>query len=534
MNQNDFDALKNLPREKQQLLLNTMKAELLQDEKKRLALEGKKPIRFFEAFEKQQEFQRQPHQIRAVSGGNGSGKTVIGVAESLYRVTKTHPFDSKWNARPDPMFIMLLVEDKKQAKQPGAAQSVLLSMLPEYIDHKRDITYDKKDEVDTITFPDGGKIFLRSSKAGRESLQGSRIHGVHIDESCMKDANFFDEVLIRLTPYGPPLIWITATPNLDPEKDDTFFEDVILTRCEDEDAWFDWGLTQISLWDNPHIPEETKHFLLQNLTGEEDQINARMTGDYKARAGLVWGQFSPRVHVIPPVSKAYLKENALAIFRVIDPHPVKPIAVAFYACMSDGTVIQFNELNDKGQVGDVARRMRAVCDGLGHLIRATIMDYSGNTSNANMKAGKSFRDEFKEYGISVINCIKDTSLGVKNVRKLLNYTDEISPAFKVTSNCTHTIKEFPKYRIDPKTQLPKKKKKDDEFMDTLRYFAVEPLVKRYLLDRGLDNGKVVKKAGGYRKINEGQRTTSARSSAASRLRKRREANERLLGYGVGR
>ena len=530
VNSLDLNKIKDLPQDEQQDLLARMKRALFEKEKEELAIQGKKPIRFFEAFHKQELFQKMTKRIRAVSGGNGSGKTVIGVAETIYRVTKTHPFDTAWNARKDPMQLMLLVEDTKQAKQPGAAQDVLISMLPEYIDHEKDIVWDKRGVLDTVHFPDGGKIFMRSARVGRKSIQGSRIHGIHIDESCIKDPDFFDEMMIRITPYGPPLIWITATPNLDADSDDTFFEDVILDRCEDEeDRWDHWGCVKISLWDNPHIDEETKFFLMQNLTGDEDQIRARMEGDHRVKTGLVWPDFSAKLHIIPPISKSYIKENALAIFRVIDPHPVKPIAVAFYACMMDGTLIQFNELNDKGIVSDVAARMRNVCDGLGHLIKATVMDYSGNA--ASNIAGKSFREEFRAHGVSVVNCIKDTTLSVQEVTKLLRPRSGGGPTLLITSNCKHTIKEFGKYKIDPKTKLPKKKKYGDEFMDNLRYLVVEPLARAYFIERGIGN---VKKNPGIHKINEGERQAGGVSSKNSRLRRRREAQERALGHGSGR
>lgn len=527
----DLEGIKNLSKEDQQNLLEQMRISIWNKEREELAMQGKKPLRFFEAFHKQQLFQKAFKQIRAVSGGNGSGKTVIGVAETLYRVTKTHPFDHAWNARKDPMQMMLLVEDTKQAKQPGAAQDVLISMLPEYIDHEKDIVWDKRGVLDTIHFPDGGKIFMRSARVGRKSIQGSRIHGIHIDESCIKDADFFDEMMIRITgKYGPPLIWITATPSLDADSDDTFFEDVILERCEDEDKqWEHWGITKISLWDNPHVDEETKFFLMQNLTGSEDQIRARMEGDHRVKSGLVWPEFSQKIHVIPPVTKDYLKQNALAIFRVIDPHPVKPIAVGFYACMLDGTLIQFNELNDKGIVSDVAARMRTVCNGLGHLIKATIMDYSGNA--ASNIAGKSFREEFRSHGISVINCIKDTTMGVQEVTRLLRPRPEGGPTLLITSNCKHTIKEMSKYKIDPKTKLPKKKKAGDEFMDNLRYLVTEPLLRVYIEHKGIGD---VKKTTGIREIKEGERSSGGVSSKNSRLRRRREAQERALGYGAGR
>lgn len=531
MNEEELEKFKALSRDKQLELIELLEAKTLADEKAELKLQGKMPLRFVEPFPQQMGFVSSPKQVRGVTGGNGSGKTMIGVYETLTRVTKTHPTDTAWNNRKDPMSIMMLVEDTKQAKQTGAAQDVLISMLPEFIDHKKDIVWDKRGVLDHVNFPDGGKVFLRSSRVGRKSLQGSRIHGIHVDENCVKDADFFDEMLMRMTPYGAPLIWITATPNLDVDKDDNFFEEVILERCEDEEKWVDWGLTRISLWDNPYIPEETKNFYLQNLTGGEDQIRARMEGEHRAVSGLVYGEFSPKIHVIPPMDRQTIKEDAVAIFRVIDPHQVKPIAVAFYACFGDGSVIQFDELYHKGLVKDVASRMRTVCDGLGSLIKASIMDYSGNATT-NTGAGKSFRQEFLDYGVSVINCHKDTSMGIREVRKMLRYSDENPPIFKVTSNCIKTIKEFSKYKIDMKTQLPKKKTKGDEFMDCIRYLACEPLAKRYFIERGKING-VYTQTTSARVIQEGRRN-SPTDAKASRTRARREAQTKLLGVGVGR
>lgn len=525
----EIDRVKDLSPEQQRALLLNLKKDIYDSEKEEFKRQGKEPIEFYEPFKKQERFHRDPRLVRIITGGNGAGKTMVGSAEVWYRATKTHPFDNQWNVRSKPQNIMVIVEDTKQAKQPGASQDKILSMIPkdmiEFVE--KNIIWEKKGVLDTIILPDGGKIFFRSSQSGRKSIQGGRIHAIWVDENCIKNADYFDEMLTRITEYGIPLIFVTATPNLESDKDE-FLEEVLIPRCEDTEKYDQWSLTQISLWDNPHIREETKQFLLENLTGDAAQVAARMEGTSTGTSGLIYPTFSRDIHIIPPVLPKQLKKEAAYIYRIIDPHPVKPIAVLFIAVMHDGRIIIFNELYNKGQVDAVAKQMKNICDGLGSLIKKTIMDYSANTPSK-VGTGKSVRDEFKLHGISAVNCHKDMSMGIKYVRQILSYTTEKDPILYVCGNCINTIREFGKYRINKKTGDILKKY--DDMMDCLRYFVCDREAQDSF--KYISNEERQGRKGNVRIIKEGLANNDA-AAKNSRLRARQLKNQRLLGVGVGR
>lgn len=515
------DFLKD--KDKAENLISRLYKEATAEELALLKSIGKFPLRLLKPYLKQEVFLKDKTHIRIVTGGNSSGKTLIGCAEFLSRIQKIHPYDKEWNNKKIPRHGLVLVEDTEQAKAHGASQSKILSMLDEDLLAQKP-SFDKGFMTDVL-FKDGSSFRVRSSKAGRKSMQGSRLDVIWIDEDCIKDADFFDELIFRISDSGQvPLIIYTYTPNLDNNKE-SFADDVLLPRIEAPDGTYDLKVHQFSIFDNPYIPDETKQFLLRNSAGGADQINARFDGDSKKKFGLIYN-FKKDVHVIPPISKEYIKAHCKSIFRIIDPHPVKPTAVSFIGIFDDNRVIQFNELFQVGLIKDVATRIKTVCDGLGHLVKKTVIDYSANAKNA--ITGQTIVDEFLANNIACVNCIKDVTMGINFVRELLAYDEENSPTLFITSNCSNTIREFSKYREDAKTGLPIKKR--DEFMDNIRYFACDLDAQFQFLKREKKNVRIQQRV-----INEGTTTNpTIDSDKARRVKARQLRNTNQVGRGVGR
>lgn len=519
----NLQDLVNRNKDKTQELISRLYKEATEEEILLLKSIGKFPLRLLQPYYKQELFLKDNSQIVICTGGNSSGKTLIGCANFLYRITKTHPYDPEWNAQKRPIHGLILVEDTEQAKTHGASQSKLLSMLDDNLLAKKP-TFDKGLLTDCF-FRDGSSFRVRSAKAGRASIQGSRLDVIWIDEDCIKDADFFDELLFRLSDVGkPPLIIYTYTPNLDSNKE-SFADEVLLPRAEDPDGKYDISVHQFSIYDNPHIPDETKAFLLRNTAGDSDQVDARLHGDHKRSSGLIYN-FDKKVHIINPISNEYIKEHCKSIYRVIDPHSNKPIAVSFIGIFDTGQIIHFNELFNDGLVRDVANRMKRICDGLGHLVKKTIIDYVARTGNK--VNGQTVIDEFLANGIACVNCVKDVDIGINYVREILLFDENTPPKFTVTSNCVHTIKEFGKYKVDAKTGDPIKK--NDEFMDNIRYFVCDPDAQKEFLQKGKRYAIPRQRA-----INESFTTNSTiDTDKIRRLKARQERNTNLLGKGVGR
>lgn len=510
-------------------LADRLMRESRADEALILRQAGKHPLSIYVPTPKQDIFHKSKVQIRIVIGGNSSGKTFVGSSEFMMRMLKIHLHDKEWNKRVGPIHGLVLVEDKMQACQHGASQSKILSMLPD--DRVSNIKFDRG-FLEEVTFNDGSTFMVRSSRAGRASLQGSRLDIIWVDEDCIKDSAMFDELIFRISDSGlPPLLLITYTPNLEDAKE-SFTDTVLLPRVEEPDGKYDLEVHQFSIFDNPHVPDSTKQFLLNNTAGDSDQVSARFDGEGKKKHGLIYKSFGKR-HIIPPISKEYIKSHCKAIFRIIDPHPVKPIAVSFIGCFDDGRVIQFNELGEPGIVREVAKRIRTVCDGIGHLVAKSILDYSGNASN-NIN-GVSTKDEFAACGIVTTNCVKDVTMGINFVKEMLQFSDgeghpegAYEPTFFITSNCIKTIREFSKYREDPKTNMPAKK--HDEYMDNLRYFACDSEAKLYYLKERKKNVRH-----GIRVIIEGvAKEIGGGNEKDKRIRARQNRVQDSIGPGIGR
>lgn len=147
-----------------------------------------------------------------------------------------------------------------------------------------------------IYFANGSIITGKSADAGREKFQGASVDLVHIDEECEEDV--FDECYQRTADCAGKLL-LTLTPLVDissgvrtPWVFDLF--------DESKDGRKDVVFVKLSVLDNPYVPEEEKVKLVDKWTGHYEE-KARLYGDFIQRSGLVYNEWKPQVHIIPPV-----------------------------------------------------------------------------------------------------------------------------------------------------------------------------------------------------------------------------------------
>jgi len=517
------DELKSLTHE--ELIELELSLERKKKEKRRLELakHGKIDLKIYEPFEKQLIFHTSTHSIRCVCGGNSSGKTYCGSAEALWRATKTHPYNESANQRIGPQRGVIVVNDHKQQKLPGGAQSKLISMMNE--DYVEKIVYNKYQSIDTIYLKDGGSITFKSSMAGKKALQGGRLDWIWVDEDAIPNASYWRELWTRVPENGSGLyVWFTFTPGLK-EDGESFLVEEILPRANKIESII--RLWEISIYDNPHMDDHTKETMVGGMFGsDDDEVNARIYGSWQVVKGLIYDSFSNATHVLPRLKPEEIK-NFKSIYRIIDPHPAKNIAVCYAGITHNEKTIIFDEIWQKGLVSQIAELMRRKSSGTGHLIRKTIIDYQANAGDK--ITGKSVTQEFADHGISTVPCKKDVFSGINDVKKLLFYdpVKGISPKLYVTVNCSKTIEEFKKYRWDPKNAR-KPKKDHDEFMDCIRYLVADnTFIKDFLRNVNINTPDLFDNDNFNCKINNNLKNSTQKKHRIKR-------NQELLGYGVGR
>ena len=472
---------------------------------------GRRNIKSYEPHEIQRKFHISEARMRFFLGANASGKTVAGATETVWWSTKTHPFKPWVNELPGPTHGIVYVVDHVQQKEAEGPQDKLMMWLPESMISK--VTYFRNDAIDTVYLKNHSTIAFKSASAKRRTLQGMRLRFVWIDEECIPSVSHWNELVTRVPAAGRLYVWMTATPNLD---EITWMQDALYTKANRPES--DIRIFQSGLDDNPHISDEAKADIKGDLQGDDTvEYNARVYGDWKLRKGLVY-DFKKSVHVIPPLSGDKVSRMR-GIWRIIDPHEAKPIAVAWGGVDEENRAIIFDELSMSDIIANVADAIKRRSAEFEHLVQRTIMDYAGN-KRVRTGEGKSIREEFRRFGIGTTNSFKDITGGIALVKRLLYYNveDEENPKLYVCANCSNTIREFGQYAWG---KDGKPRKSNDEYMDCIRYWVCDPSFKSFL---SLDNVK--------RSVKSFDADSQTVANIAKNARIKRQLE--LVGAGIGR
>jgi phage terminase large subunit-like protein len=260
-----------------------------------------------------------------VLGGNRSGKTVIGAAIAMAFLLGKEYFKGEpaWEwvqhlpipeDRPRNIWVVGLdfpvVRDViwKEKLLTGKGQ-------PPFLPKNFEEMGGKIKEGDTqLIAPDGSTLTCKSADSGREKFQGASVDLVWIDEEC--DVTVYDECFQRTVDCGGYIL-CTLTPLTDTAsgaKVPWVFQRVSEARAGNPDI----AIVQLSVLDNPHIPEKEKERLKAKWQGHAEE-RARLYGDFIQRAGLVYPMLSREKHF---VKKSEMRSNK-DLYRVvcIDPAP---------------------------------------------------------------------------------------------------------------------------------------------------------------------------------------------------------------------
>lgn len=434
---------------------------------------GLSDYRNYKPYPLQEECHISEAQTRCFLGGNYTGKTFLLGMEARWFLTGTNPYHP-WKNKPYPIHGMILGNDSKQMALQGGIQSKVISMLNP--DEIKTISWLRKSDgiIRKIVMNNGNTVTFMSSEAKQTSFMGSRFHWVIIDEDAVPNSNYWNEITSRV-PEDDSIQYrlFGMTPNL--KSGYSWSSEYLFPLANKLDS--NIRMWEASMYDNPYMTDEQRDNVIKNFMGDERELNARIYGNWRTRRGLIY-EFKKDVHEIGELSFEE-KKKSKAIYVVIDPHPSKPIAVSFICIAVTGHIIAFDELYEQGLVKDVAERIKSKLKGLEHLVKDYIIDYS--SKGGNKIEGRSIFDEFRDCGISCVNCVKDVAGGIEVTKRYLfnaenANTDEAG--FFVTSNCINTIREFRNYCWDKDTGKPNKH--HDEMMDCIRYFFCDEGAKQYI------------------------------------------------------
>ncbi len=414
---------------------------------------------------------------------HNTGKTVGGAVEAVWYSTGEHPFkkDVKpYINRPNRGWVVPLTNE---VQRDVAQKEILKWLRPDQIHDvvmrvgaKTDYEHGIIDLL-MVKHISGGisTIGFKTVEQGREKFQGTSQHYIWFDEEAPKE--IYDECVMRLLDTQGDL-WITMTPL----KGLTWVYDVIYENRNNNPEVQYW---QMQWADNPYLSQSEIAYLESTLLEEERK--ARQYGRFVALSGLVYKEFNPDIHIIPPfvVPKGWYDKIS------IDPGYTAPLSCHWYACDDESNVYAFAEhyVKEKQvewhakQIIEKSKKMEWPFTPSGKIM--AIMDTAATQKTVN--AEQTTAELFTQHGIIPSFVNKDVWVGIQRFKQYLTPRPlpeghpekekypHGKPKFFITTDCPEMIREFKTYRWEePKDGEPveRPKKKNDHAMDDGRYYIM--------------------------------------------------------------
>jgi len=405
-------------------------------------------------------------------GGNRSGKTELGagvVAQILEEVPNIQ--------------IMCATVDYKLSVQ---VQQAKINKLIK----KSEVDYGKYNPIrgynnDILLMKNGAKSIFRSYQQGREAIQGMDLDLIWLDEECPWD--FYQESLARTTDRdGVVMFTFTSLSG---------FTRLVNFLWESNNKLVE--TTVLSILDNPFISEQAKENYL--TTVDPDEYESRVLGKPHLSQGLVYKEFGEINKVDRFNYKRMIKDNPgrYELHEGVDPHE----KTCHHWCRflydhQEDTIYVVEELKAPVEsmiIADYARMIITKRDGLKPLFcqidtSSQKPDVIFRHPDEDQENNHTIRMEFQRNGIDTILCAKDNAMGINAVKKRIKVVKTISgevkrkPKLYVFNDLTGVLWEFSRYSWDTyatakmqdkKEMINKPLKKDDHFMDIIKYECIK-------------------------------------------------------------
>ncbi len=282
-----------------------------------------RPWEFYEPHEKQFIFHQRTEFIRALIGGNRSGKTYCGAQEAVWHAIREHPYLPDLGKR---CTRGRIAADKK------AVTDDIIPLLKRLIPDNRRKTFKEGHDYESrwdILSEDGKAIICTFDVMTYD--QDPKLF-----ESVSLDWVWFDEppsmAIWNATMWRlPERVWLTFTPL----RAAVWYVRNVKRKPQNELSHFE---IRVSIHDNPHISEDQKKRALATMDPMER--DARESGLFMRLIGTIYPQFDESVHVLKAeIDYEELIEKGKDPPRIkcaIDPHDRKPPFVTWTVVHPDG------------------------------------------------------------------------------------------------------------------------------------------------------------------------------------------------------
>lgn len=289
---------------------------------------------------KQKLFHCAPNKIRAVFGGNRSGKSEMGVNEAKFHATGVYP---DWypteNRFTGPTKGRIVVTDFK-----AASREVIEPKLKRWFGEaicKIERSMGNLSKVHVTHITGGISTFdVMTHEQDTNQFEGWAGHWVWFDEPPPRDK--YIACLRGMVDYGGRM-WITATPITQP----WLFDEIVTNTARN--AWH----TEVSIYDNPHLKvHEIEEFLI-SLTEEEKE--ARILGKFLHLSGRIYPELDLKLHLIKELPQEHY---SWPVYFVLDPADRRPHHGLWLKMDPMGTLYVYDEIVFKGTVAETSAQIK--------------------------------------------------------------------------------------------------------------------------------------------------------------------------------
>lgn len=316
---------------------------------------------------------------------------------------------------------------------------------------------------------------MKSCEAGWKKFQGATIDAVCFDEEPPEE--IYREALIRiLAREGFMLFTMTPIPDESVEGMTWIYDEFVKKQAPAEVEVY-----QVSVYDNPHLPETSIRKMEGAYTGEEKA--ARLHGKIGTLSNLIFHELRPW-HITPPemIFPHWTKYRFIdygigaptaCLWLAISP-PCNPLTCKIehrHGHWKTDMFHYYREYYERDRT--ITENAKAILDlSRGENFRATIID--PHAVNRECGSGLSIQQQYMQGGIGCILGSTDWEATVLRGKQMLSDNQVL-----IGDNLNHFIFEMQHYRrvySKPRADYKERaRKKDDHLVDCFRYSMGERL-----------------------------------------------------------
>ncbi len=409
--------------------------------------------------EKQVEFHQSQARGRMFLGGNRSGKTVAGAVESIWWLTRKHPY--------------YRVPEWKIEGRCGSVDFIngvdkitlpeVKKWLPPSELIKGSWEESFSNQYRTLTLANGNTLEFLSYDQDLDKWAGTARDFIWFDEEPPE--TIFTEGLIRLTSKDGRY-WLTMTP----VEGATWTLTELYEKSQNRgDAEKDIYVVEVEVEDNKSLNMDVVRSIFGELSEEEQQIRRR--GKYVHDSSLIFTNFDRETNIISKLP-FNPRQYPYRIVASVDIGLYAPTAWLWHALTPDGKIYTFHEMSKAEwtipQFAQYVKRWEYE-NGITPIYRVG----DPAAKQRSRQTGLSDQLAYAQQGVNF-------KLGTNEVNASLDRMNDYlrTGHWIITENCVTLIKQMRKYRWEPWANKkmkaknnPKDKpmKKDDHSIDSTRY-----------------------------------------------------------------